>query len=106
MREGEVNPEFKYVVTHNIFDIKMDDSFNRKSGLVEGRHKMAPSLSITQYSVVTRESVRLASLISGLNNIYICACIIGNEYLNAPCQEKNCGPKQDQNLGVKRDEFF
>ena len=66
------------MVTHNIFDRKMDGKCTRKSILVAGRHNKAPPLSITYYSVVTRESVRLVFLISGLNDLDICACDIGN----------------------------
>ena len=39
-------------------------------------------------SVVTRESVRIAFLIAGLNDLDVLACDIGKEYFNAPCQEK------------------
>ena len=86
MREGKVKPVFKYVGTHMIFDIKMGGKFTHKARLVAGVHKMTPLFFITYSSVVTRESVRLAFLISGLNNIDICPCDIGNTYLNAPCR--------------------
>ena len=88
-----------------IFDIKINGKFTRKCRLVAGRHKTAPPLSITPSSVVTRESARMAFLIVFLNDLYICACVIANAYLNDPCR-KNCVPKQDKNLGVKRDMFF
>ena len=68
-----------------IFDIKMDGKFTCKARLVAGGHKAAPPSSITYSSVVTRETVRLAFIISGLNDLDICACDIGNAYLNAPC---------------------
>ena len=71
-----------------IFDIKMNVKFNRKSRLVGGGHNTAPPSSISCFSVVTRECVRLEYLIAGLNNIDICACNIGNAYLNAPFQGK------------------
>ena len=67
------------------FDIKMDSDFTRKSRLVAGGHKTAQS--ITHSSVVTRESVILALIIAGLNNIDICARDIVNAYLNSPCWE-------------------
>ena len=71
-----------------IFDIKMDGKFIRRAILVAGGHNMAPPLYITYYSVVIRESVILEFIISGLNDLYTCACDIGNAYLNATCQKK------------------
>ena len=47
MREGKLKPGFKYVGTHIIIDIKMDDNFTRKARLVAGGHNMTPALSIT-----------------------------------------------------------
>ena len=55
----------------------MDGKLTRKARLVSGGQKTAPPLYITYYSVVTRESVRLAFLISGMKDIYSCACGIG-----------------------------
>ena len=104
MIAGKVKPGFKYVGTHIIFDIKMDSKFNRKSRLVEGGHKTAPPSYITYSSVVTRESVRLAFIIAVVNNLDIFALDIGNAYPNAPCR-RNCVPKQDHNLGVRKDMF-
>ena len=66
----------------------MDSKFNRKGRLVVGVHNTASPLYNTYSSVMTRASVRLAFIIPGLNNIDICACHIGNAYLNAPCREK------------------
>ena len=87
-RQGKVKPGFKYVGTHVIFDIKMDVKFNRKSRLVEFRHKTAPPQFITYCSFVTRESFRLEFRIAGLNYLDICAYDIGNAYLNSPCRGK------------------
>ena len=47
MREGKVKPGFKYVGTHMVFDIKMNDKFTRKARLVSGGNKTAPPSSIT-----------------------------------------------------------
>ena len=66
-----------------IFDIKMDGKFTCRVRLVAGGHKMAPPSSITYSIVVTRESVRLVFLISGLNDLDMCACDIGIAYLNS-----------------------
>ena len=54
MIEGKVKPGFKYVVTHVIFDIKMEGKFTRKDRLVSGRHKTAPPYSTTYFRVVTK----------------------------------------------------
>ena len=48
-REGKIKPGFKYVGTHMIFDIKMNDKFTRKARLVAGGHKKAPSSSTTYF---------------------------------------------------------
>ena len=62
----------------------MDGKFTRKARLVAGGHKTVPTLSITEPIVVTRESVWLEFLIAGLKDQDICACDIGNAYLNSP----------------------
>ena len=54
MREGKVKPGFKYVGSQMIFDIKMDGKFTCKAILVAGGRDMAPPLSTTYSSVVTR----------------------------------------------------
>ena len=67
-----------------IFNIKINDNFTFKAILIAGGHYMAPTLSITYYSAVTRESVRLEFIISSMNDLDIFACNIGNAYLNSP----------------------
>ena len=69
-----------------IFNIKINDNFTFKAILIAGGHNMAPTLSITCYSAVTRESVRLGFIISSMNNLDIFACNIGNAYLNDLCR--------------------
>ena len=66
-----------------IFDIKIDGKFTCKARLVSGGHKTAHPSSITYYSVLNRESVRLLFIVSVLHDLDICACDIGNAYLNA-----------------------
>ena len=68
--------------THN-FDKKMVRKFYSQ---IQTRVKKL--LSITYSNFVTNESVRMAFIISGINNLDICVCDIGNAYLNDPCQEK------------------
>ena len=60
----------------------------RKVRLVAGGDMTGPPSSLTYSSMVTQESVRIAFLIAGLNNLDVLACDIGNVYLNAPCREK------------------
>jgi hypothetical protein len=71
-----------------IFDIKMDGNFTRKARLVAGGHTTVAPASITYSSVVSRESVRLAFAIAGLNDLDVYAADISNAYLYAPCREK------------------
>ena len=73
MRDGKVKTVFKHVGTYMIFDKKMDSKFTLKDRLVAGSHKMAPPLCITYSIDMARGSVRLAFLISGLNDLDICA---------------------------------
>ena len=94
----------QYVRTHMIFDIEMDSKFTRRARLVAGGHNTSPPLSTTYYTVVTREIVRPEFIIDSLNGLNICAWDIDNACLNSPCRGK-CGPKQDQNLGVRKDTF-
>ena len=49
---------------HIIFDVKMD--FTRKARFVAGGHMTDAPSSITYFSVVSRESVKIAFLICGI----------------------------------------
>ena len=65
------------------FYVKMD--FSRKDQMVEnGAMTDAPS-SLTYNFFASRDSVCLDFLISGLNELNIMACEVGNAYLNMPC---------------------
>ena len=66
----------------------MKVDLTRKSRLVAGRDMTGLPSSSAYLSMVTRESVRIAFLIAGLNDLDVLACDIGNAYLNAPCREK------------------
>lgn len=64
---------------------------------------------VTYSSVVSRDSVRLAFLIAGLNDLDILAGDVGNAYLNAPCREKiwfeagaECGEQQGMAMIIER----
>jgi Reverse transcriptase (RNA-dependent DNA polymerase) len=77
---------FQEIRCHLIFDVKMD--FTRMARFVAGGHTTdAPGL-ITYSSVVSRDSVRLAFLVAGLNDLDVLAGDVTNAYLNAKCREK------------------
>lgn len=85
--EGERVPiGYKQIPCHIIFDIKMD--FTRKARFVAGGHKTDPPSSMTYSSVVSRDSVRIAFLLSALNDLDILSADIGNAYINADVREK------------------
>ena len=77
---------FQEIRCHVIFDVKMD--FTRKAKFVAGGHTTETPASITYSSVVSRDSVRLAFLIAGLNDLDVLAGDVTNAYLNALCREK------------------
>ena len=64
-----------------IFDINMDVKFTRKALYIAGGHTTDPPYSITYYSVVSRDSVRIEFTLAALNNLEIRAADIGNAYL-------------------------
>jgi hypothetical protein len=77
---------FQEIRCHVIFDVKMD--FTRKARFVAGGHTTDTPGSITYSSVVSRDSVRLAFLIAGLNDLDVLAGDVTNAYLNASCRER------------------
>ena len=62
--------------------------FTRKARYVAGGHRTDPPKALTYSSVVSRESVRIAMLVAGLNDLDIRLADIGNAYLTAPTTEK------------------
>ena len=88
-----------------VFDIKMDDKFTRKALLVANIRKADAPASITYSSVVSRDSIMISLLIASLNNLDICACDIGNSYLNDKCREKLWGQNFFHSIGVSHDKF-
>jgi Reverse transcriptase (RNA-dependent DNA polymerase) len=81
-------PGHKPIRCHLIFDVKMD--FSRKARFVAGGHMTDPPASITYFSVVSRESVRIAFLLAALNGLDLLAADLKGAYLNAPCRERVC----------------
>jgi hypothetical protein len=83
-----------------IFDIKMD--LTQKAFFVEGGHMTLAPARITNSSVVSRASARLAFLIAAHNDVENIACDAGNAYLDALCSEKVCfvaGPEFESRKG-------
>mmetsp|Transcript_6957 Transcript_6957/g.15347 ORF Transcript_6957/g.15347 Transcript_6957/m.15347 type:complete len:588 (-) Transcript_6957:1134-2897(-) len=91
---------FQEIKCHIVFDVKMD--FSRKARFVAGGHMTDTPSSLTYSSVVSRDSVKIAFLITALNDIDVLACDIGNAYLNAECREKIwfvAGPECSEHRG-------
>ena len=88
MRNSKVPPLYQEIICHMAFDIKMDGNFTRKYCFVAGGHTTDTPASITYSSVVSRDSVRIALMITALNDIDVFAADIGNAYLNDPCPQK------------------
>jgi hypothetical protein len=93
MVASEVQPEevtfvpgYKRIPGHVMWDVKMD--FTRKARYVAGGHRTDPPKVLTYSSVVLRESVHIAMLVAGLNELDIRMADIGNAYLTAPTTEK------------------
>ena len=83
------------VPTGNIFDVK-HGTLQRKARYVADGHKLEDPECSTYASVVSRESVRLAFLIAGLNGLEVMAADAEGAYLNAKSREKLytiCGPE-------------
>jgi hypothetical protein len=77
---------FQEICCHVIFDVKRD--FTRKARFVAGGHTTDTPASDAYSSVVSQDSVRLAFLIAGLNDLDVLAWDVTNAYLNAKCREK------------------
>ena len=86
---GDIPPGFQQIKCHLIFDIKMGENFRRKARFVAGGHTTeVPDSIITYSSLVSRDSVRIALTIAGLNGLKVMACDIQNACLTADCREK------------------
>ena len=77
---------YQEIRCHVIFNVKMD--FTRKARFVAGGHTTDTPGLITYLSVVSRNSVQLAFLIAGLNELDVLAADVTNAYLNAKCRKK------------------
>ena len=77
---------FQEIKCHMIFDVKM--VLTRKATMVARVHTTERSACLTYSSVVSSDSVLIAMLIAGFNDLDIMACDIGSAYLDASCREK------------------
>ena len=69
--EGEVKDipiGYQKVDCHMIFDIKMGESFRRKSRMVSGGHTTEVTATLTYLSVVSRDSIQIALTIAALKD--------------------------------------
>ena len=84
-----------FVPCNIIFDVKMEE-FCRKSCPVASGHMPENPYSMTYSSVVYRDTVHLALVISSLNDLEVKCVDAINSYVTAPIEQKICktlGPK-------------
>eukprot|EP00804_Cyclotella_cryptica_P017247 CCRYP_016811-RA/>CCRYP_016811-RA protein AED:0.26 eAED:0.25 QI:0/0/0/1/0.5/0.66/3/0/445 len=74
----------QFIHCHMIFDVKMED-FWHKTRLVAGGHTTKAPPTPTYASVVSRETIRIAQLVTALNDVDIWAADVLNVYITAPC---------------------
>ena len=78
------------------------EDLRRKSRLVAGGHMTDAPATTTFASVVSRETVRIALTLAGLNDLQVKVSDIENAYITAPCTEKiwtGLAPNLDQMPG-------
>ena len=84
-----------FIKCHLVFDIKAG-TLQRKARFVADGSRVDPPDVNTYASVVSRESVRLAFLLAGLNGLDVFAADCEGAYLNAESRERlytKCGPE-------------
>ena len=94
---------FQQIRCHLVFDIKME--FIHKARLVLEGHTTEVTEMSNYSSVVSRESVHIAMVVTALNNLKIEAGEIQNAYLTASCLEKYT-LSMDRNYGPSSFEYF
>ncbi len=78
LSDGVAPPaDHQYILCHMIFDVKMED-FRCKTRLVAGGHMTKDPATLTNVSIVSRETVHIALLVAVLNNIDIWAADVLN----------------------------
>ena len=77
----------QFVQCHVVFDIKMED-FRQKARVVAGGHMTKALATVTYFGIVSRKTVRIALMISALNDLEAKLDTILNAYVQAPVTEK------------------
>ena len=77
----------QFVQCHIVFDIKMEN-FRQKTRLVAGGNMTKASATVTDVSVVSRETVKIALMIATLNDLEVESGNILNAYVPVPVTEK------------------
>jgi hypothetical protein len=85
--EESVPPTYQEIRCHMIFDVKLED-FRRKVRFVAGGHTTDTQHTMTNSSVVSIESVRIALTLASLNDLDVKMTDIENAYMTAPITEK------------------
>ena len=85
-RKGKFLVVFQGIKFHLIFDIKIDGKFTRKARFVSVRYINDPPESLTYSRGVSVYIILIAFNLAARNDLDICACDIGNAYLNARCK--------------------
>ena len=67
--EKDIQQNYQQISCHMIFDIKMGESFRRKTRMVAWGHTTENPAVITYPSVVSRDSVRILLTIAALNEL-------------------------------------
>ena len=78
--------------------------FSRLVWMVANRVMTKAPLSLTNFYVVSRDSICMDFLVAELNDLDIMACDVGNEYFNAPFLERiwfAAGPEHGSEKTVK-----
>ena len=73
----------QFVLCHMVFDVKMED-FRYKARLVAGGHMTKVPATIMYASIVSRETVRIALMITALNDLEFKLGDILNAYVQTP----------------------
>ena len=60
---------FQQITCYMIFNIKLGEIFQRKARLVGGEHQTVAPTSITYFSVLSRDSVKIALTVPALNDL-------------------------------------
>ena len=68
-RRGQNLVGYQEIRFRMIFDIKMDRQLTHKARYVSGGHATDPPSSITYYSVVSRDSIRIAFTLASLKGV-------------------------------------